>query len=467
MEKTGKNWDVCYLWPAKTKRVFMKKMLLAIVAIVMVNAASAQFIKRMADRAKNKMEQKAGEKMDKEIDDATDGKKKEKKKEEKKEEKSETTTDDNSNDNNSSSTNNSSAKENDTKSADAPSLKTYSKYDFIPGDKVIAYEDFSNTEIGDFPTRWNTNATAEIVTISDQPGHWMKLEKRGTFHAEFINDLPQNFTFEFDVAINDNWNSYPIGLNFFELTKDDDYANHGPSFSYANKHVVHLSFKPSVVSSGGDGASNIQTGGDEGPKVYNNVSFTNWDNKTNKFGHVSVWRQNQRLRVYLNGQKIWDIPKAFHPNGKYNALTFGITDPYRDGDFFLLNNMRLAVGAPDTRNKLITEGKFVTRGILFDVNSDVVKAESYGTIKDIANVLKENAGVKVKIVGHTDSDGDDKTNLDLSKRRAASVKNALVNEFAIDESRIETDGKGESQPVDKSDTPVGKANNRRVEFIKQ
>ncbi|MEJ7674299.1 MAG: OmpA family protein [Chitinophagaceae bacterium] len=96
-----------------------------------------------------------------------------------------------------------------------------------------------------------------------------------------------------------------------------------------------------------------------------------------------------------------------------------------DKDRFLISNLKLAVGAPDTRNKLITEGKFVTRGILFDINSDKIKPESYGAIKDIATVLKENADVKVKIVGHTDSDGDDNSNLELSKRRAASYKNCI------------------------------------------
>ena len=84
------------------------------------------------------------------------------------------------------------------------------------------------------------------------------------------------------------------------------------------------------------------------------------------------------------------------------------------------------MGAPDTRNKLITEGKFITRGILFDVNSDKIKPESYGTLKDMANVLLENTEVKVKIIGHTDADGDVQSNLDLSKRRALAVKNALA-----------------------------------------
>ena len=85
-------------------------------------------------------------------------------------------------------------------------------------------------------------------------------------------------------------------------------------------------------------------------------------------------------------------------------------------------------------------------------------------LKEMANVLKEYTDLKVKIIGHTDADGKDADNLDLSKRRAASVKSALAKEFSIDESRMETDGKGESEPIDKNDKPAGKANNRRVEL---
>jgi outer membrane protein OmpA-like peptidoglycan-associated protein len=88
-------------------------------------------------------------------------------------------------------------------------------------------------------------------------------------------------------------------------------------------------------------------------------------------------------------------------------------------------------------------------------------------LKEVSGVLTENSGLKVQIVGHTDADGDDAANMDLSKRRAASVKAALINEFKIDADRLETDGKGETQPIDKNDTPAGKANNRRVEFIKR
>ena len=134
---------------------------------------------------------------------------------------------------------------------------------------------------------------------------------------------------------------------------------------------------------------------------------------------------------------------------------------------YYVGTLRVASGAADTRNALVTRGKWVTRGILFDSGSDRVRGESYGSLKEIAAVLAENADLKVQIVGHTDAAGDDAANLDLSKRRAAAVKALLVSEFKIDAARLDTDGKGETQPLDTNDTPAGKANNRRVEFIKR
>lgn len=440
----------------------MKQLLLVLAALVWLSPVEAQFIKRMADRAKNRMEQKAGEKVDKGVDEAVDPKKKEKKSSSGKEEQpvSDNDAQPTANDESSSSQTESAPEKNAT-------LQTYSKYDFVPGDKVIAYEDFANAEIGDFPTRWNTNATGEVVTVSGKEGKWLKINKEGVLHPEFITELPENFTLEFDLGVNDKWNSWPFNLNIAKLKSAEEFAEYGNYVQWQGDHAVHINFKPAIGSSGTDGNSNLVIGKDGNHQVNNHVEILNWSNSDKKFAHVSIWRQKQRLRVYVNGEKIWDIPRGFDATASYNAITFANQGAYHtNNDFYLLSNIRLAIGSPDTRNKLITEGKFVTRGILFDVNKDEIKPESYGTLKDIANVLKENADVKVKIIGHTDADGEESANLELSKKRAAAVKATLNRDFGIDESRMQTDGKGESQPADKNDSALGKANNRRVEFVK-
>ncbi len=330
-------------------------------------------------------------------------------------------------------------------------MQTYSKYDFTPGEKVIFYDDFSETAVGDFPASWNTNATGEVVTTNLFPGKWFKMTGEGSIALDEGIKLQDNYTIEFDVI------PHPSGNDFENI----DFGFY--LYSAAN---------PKDLNEGGavPGKVGIKMGfGSQGSySAYNEDGYTldgyaeNAVMKADNKYRLSFWAQKTRLRVYLDQVKIFDLPKIMTPGYQYNMMRFEL---WNAGDP-MITNFRVASGLPDMRNKLLTEGKLVSYGIYFDVNKDVVKPESYGTLKEISTALSENPDIKVKIIGHTDSDGNDASNLDLSKRRAASVKNELVKVFGIEASRIETDGMGESQPVAPNDTPSNKAMNRRVEFIK-
>jgi outer membrane protein OmpA-like peptidoglycan-associated protein len=115
---------------------------------------------------------------------------------------------------------------------------------------------------------------------------------------------------------------------------------------------------------------------------------------------------------------------------------------------------------------LLTDGKFVTNAIVFDVNSTNIQASSNETLKTVGEILEDNKDMKIKILGHTDSDGDDNKNLQLSQKRASAVKDYLLKNYKIDASRITFEGKGEKVPAMPNTTPEGKAANRRVEFVK-
>ena len=341
------------------------------------------------------------------------------------------------------------------KNSDEMPLATYSKFDFVPGDKVLVYDDFSQDAIGDFPANWNTNSAGETVTISNQPGHWLMLNKRGLYMPESVNNLPDNFTLEFDLIY--------VGANpWLELYLLTGGTGKGSLQPDINKRSgVQVGIQPIPRDKGG--LAHIYSY-DDGDKVMDNqVQFLNNGNTKIK---VSLWRQKQRLRIYIDQDKVFDMPRAFPANKIYNMAMFSLWSEFENDNKYLISNIKLAVGAPDTRNKLINEGKFSTTGILFDVNSSAIKPESYGSLKDIADVLQDNPSVRVTIIGHTDSDGDAGRNMTLSKERAAAVKSALQTEFKIDGSRLETDGKGASVPVASNDTPEGKAKNRRVEFVK-
>ena len=340
----------------------------------------------------------------------------------------------------------------------APAFQAFSKYDFVPGERVVAFEDFTQDAVGDFPARWNTNATGEIVTLATQPGRWLKLTRPGFFIPEFITELPDNVTLEFDLTVPPTASpGIPLSTVLVELADPKRPADWQTSVN-----AVTVTAHPNIS----EGTSELIARQDSTSAASNQIQTAQLAAKNGRPVHIAVWRQRQRVRVYMNEEKVWDVPRAVATSAKFNTLLFFFGGGCGNCEYYLAN-LRVATGAADTRNKIITEGKWVTRGILFDVNSDRIKGESYGSLKEMAGVLTENADVKVVIVGHTDADGDAAANLDLSRRRAASVKAALATEFKIDAGRMDTDGKGESEPVDKNDTPAGKANNRRVEFIKK
>ena len=131
----------------------------------------------------------------------------------------------------------------------------------------------------------------------------------------------------------------------------------------------------------------------------------------------------------------------------------------------MITNVRFASGCRPPKDMLAT-GKLVTYGIRFQTGSDVVMPESAPVLRQVASYMEANAAVRLKITGHTDNVGTAASNLDLSKRRAASVAKVLSEQFAIVANRFETDGKGDTQSVASNAKPEGRAMNRRVEFAK-
>lgn len=339
-----------------------------------------------------------------------------------------------------------------------------SKYDFIPGEKLVTLEDFSGVEPGDFPAGWITNASAEIVTVSNKEGKWLKITKQGSFYPETIRPLLKNMTLEFHLQAGTKINPVPFVLNFGPINSREEYKWYdGQKPALRNKPVFQVRLSP---GSGNKTASSEVLGGRKGNyDIQNKNDFTTWDNSNKSTAHVALWRQGERLRVYVNGEKIWDIQHAFDTTAQYN-IVFAMPRSPQGDDYYLLSNIRVATGLPDTRSRLLKDGRFVTQGILFNSGSDQIKSESYGLLKEIATVLDESPATRIKIIGHTDSDGDEKSNLMLSQKRAAAVKAVLVNNMGIKPDRIETDGKGQTKPVADNKTKEGKAQNRRVEFIK-
>jgi len=332
-------------------------------------------------------------------------------------------------------------------------LESYTQYDFVPGDKILYFEDFSQDAIGDFPALWTSNGGGEVKTVNIAPGKWMHMNGEDAVYcyAKTVS-FPDNFIIEFDIIPDEE---YGHGMVFTLYEENPDDPKEINDDLYPGKSGFHITLKSDGWETRG------YTNDPEGDWIEGQASKN--PVIPEEVNHVIIWIQKRRARIYHQGGKALDVPTNIYSHTRFNRFLFSGWDR---ASWPMVSNLKITTAAPDTRSKLITEGRLTTYGITFDVNKADIKPESHGTLNDIATVLKENPAVKVKIIGHTDSDGDDALNLSLSKLRAESVKNELSSKFGVEASRMETEGAGESKPVASNDTPVNKAMNRRVEFIK-
>ncbi|MBA3260237.1 MAG: OmpA family protein, partial [Gemmatimonadales bacterium] len=116
---------------------------------------------------------------------------------------------------------------------------------------------------------------------------------------------------------------------------------------------------------------------------------------------------------------------------------------------------------------LSADGRWATQGILFDTGKSEVKPESTPTLKQIAAALKEHPELKVEIQGHTDNVGKADANLKLSQARAEAVKSSLTSEYGVGAGQLSAKGYGDTKPSGDNKSSEGRANNRRVELVKQ
>ncbi|MGN6292474.1 MAG: OmpA family protein [Chitinophagaceae bacterium] len=429
----------------------MRRIILITTSFLALSFTSKAQLGGLLNKAKNKIQQRADKKVDDAMEkglDKAEGK--------------------NTKGNNSTASNNNNNGSQEEGKQDENLVKSYSRFDFIPGDSLIYTEDFQQDEIGEFPLNWNTAGKGDVVTLNSFPGKWLRLYENSLYLTSNKKAFSKNFTLEFDLILQlkSTGYTYPI-LSFGFFASNEDSTTDNKFLSYQSEHQsAQIHFR---LGEGNTSYTYLNTNLNKKTLFRSeNQELSNIEKFYNKTSHVAVQVQEQRLRIWVNGEKKYDLPKALGNEHIFNQVFFHLTtSSYKDEELgFYISNLKVATGKPDTRHKLVEEGKFSTTGILFDFQSAVIKPESYGVIKEIAGVLKENGSIKVKVIGHTSSDGDDKANMELSQRRAAAVKDLLVKEFGVEETRLETEGKGETQPIADNKTKEGKTANRRVEFIK-
>lgn len=344
-----------------------------------------------------------------------------------------------------------------SESSGPKTISVYSKFDFVPGDKLLFFDDFSDDFIGDFPAKWNTNGSGEVVSVGDSPDKWFEL-KPG-YNIRFIPDvpkLPEEYTIEFDVlALGLDRHTSSVSVLRIMLSDDTKFKDGG---NYVEAALPFCQYSPIGIT-----MSNHINNKRE---IYSKVDADIRNAVLNQ-PHISIGVNKQRYRLWVNEKKYIDIPRIVPTGSVLSTLKFEMHSFADNKERLFIRNLKVAEGGMDLRRTLISKGKVSTNGILFDSGSANIQPQSMGIIRQISQVLLQERDMKLKIVGHTDTDGNDATNMELSKKRAEAVKSALISVYNISSDRLQADGKGESDPVGDNTTTDGKALNRRVEFIKQ
>jgi outer membrane protein OmpA-like peptidoglycan-associated protein len=339
------------------------------------------------------------------------------------------------------------------------SFAGYENYDFVPGDKIIYYEDFLQDTLYKFPQKWLSNSPGEVIQLKQFPGiNWYKMYAGSTNATDGVITFAENTTVEFDLIANvgeDSTKNIPeIQIYFHSQLPDQMLGDYVPGkggfgIKFNGESVSFYSWK------NGDYTS-----------VNNEVKTTELVDHKNKKIHMALCIQKSRVLFYINEQKVVDMPDL-SPEGipALDRISFYSND-INVNSTLLISNLVVTTGIANYRDKLSKMGKFSTQGIKFEAASDKIKPESYPVLKEIANIMNDTRDTKFMITSYTDSDGDEAMNMVLSQKRAESVKKALVEMFEVEEKSLSTEGKGETAPINKNLTNEDKAMNRRIEITR-
>ncbi len=421
-------------------------MLMLVVAFA-ATADAQGFLKRLKDRALNSAENAISNKVDSKIyeetneamDDALDGKKSKKSKKSSSDDEEEAVAEDNTPD----------------------AVAQNQKSDFVRGSVILFEDDFANEQMGEFPSKWDiSDGSLEVASVNGKK-YAHSNAPTSVFSPLMENMksyLPDVFTLEWEEFLCKPGDIDQMAWHIYFYQGDNELGNIYKMFRPGSPDVYgNYSFKK------GSGASGEVTGDLRWDLLEKFVKFGQWN-------HFAISFNKRAFKYYINGNRVINLPNVAAPS----RFEFHVQDgyPYRG-----VGHVILAKGAADLYQRQTTDlsavekaiaetGKFVTNNILFETGKATLKPESMAEIQKVADYMKKNPGTRFEVQGHTDNQGSDAINDPLSQQRAEAVVKALEG-LGCDPFNLRPVGKGSHEPVADNSTDAGRAQNRRVEFIKK
>lgn len=320
---------------------------------------------------------------------------------------------------------------------------TYAKSDFVPGDEIIFDDPMDNEQLGEFPSQWDLlNGNADVASMNGKKCINLEAGSVATIAPlmkDMKNYLPDVFTLEFDYWINSYTEDHKIPSQNYRVEFYDASGN-----SVMELTIGEGSVNTSYKSASGDSRN----------------SRIKWKEKINDWSRLSISFNKRAFKAYINGVRVVNIPNMAAP------ANLSIRNTHWSDHRTMITNIRIAKGAVPLYDRMMSEGKFITYGITFDVGKSSIKPESMGEINRIVKLMTDNPDLKFSVEGHTDSTGNEASNQTLSEQRSQAIVSKLV-ELGISADRLTASGKGQSSPIADNSTDEGRAKNRRVEFVKQ
>ena len=332
---------------------------------------------------------------------------------------------------------------------------TYAKSDFVAGDEIIFEDLLTGEQLGEFPSKWDLmSGVVEIAKLNGENTiNFVEDDSRiNPLMEDPKNYLPEIFTLEFDFWVPGMGADAGYNISFSDQQRNDLWEiilSRGGWKSDDNEqfNLIEMEWDYSNPSDERIRGENENT----------SVSGNSWN-------HFALSFNKRALKIYINGIRIANIPNAKKPQwwSIYNYTWGGFNGK---GNMHI-KNIRIAKGAVPLYDRMMTDGKFITYGITFDVGKATIKPESMGEINRIVTLMNENPDLKFSVEGHTDSTGNPTSNQTLSEQRSQAIVAKLV-ELGIAQDRLTAVGKGQNSPIADNNTDEGRAKNRRVEFVKQ
>jgi OOP family OmpA-OmpF porin len=322
-----------------------------------------------------------------------------------------------------------------------PDPKIWENYDFVPGNEVLFFTDFSDDKVGNFATRLQYRKGA-VEVVERDGAKVLRATDRSEFLIPVGAKLPDRFTLEIDVIAPD--------ANTHEMLTFEGGADENRGDGSAS--VVYMTARAWIAG----GGQSYPASGVEIPESMQAALVGN-------VAHVRVLMDGPYFKMYVNERRLYNIPELAVRRDSVIRVMVNASE----SEPVYLTGLRVAESDTDVLyDALANKGRWATQGILFATGKADLRPESRPVLKEIAGTLKQHEDLKILIEGHTDNVGQAAANLALSDARAAAVKNALVTEFGIDGERITTQGFGDTKPATPNTTPEGRAQNRRVEIVK-